>query len=106
MTALFVEFIQIVSESIYYMNRKFSLESAVTICKSNDQSEQNQKLLNKESNVHVLHKTYNKLVHKYGEYHGKQASKSEVANQIKTQYKSNNIDISNSVQLWNNSCTL
>ena len=75
---------------------KFTLESVVTICESNEQSEQNQKLLYKKSDVHALHKTYNKPVHKYGKYHGKQASKSEVANQIKTQYKSNNNDSSNS----------
>ena len=64
---------------------KLTLESAVTICKSNEQSEQNQKLLNKESDVHALHKTY-KPAHKYSKHHGKQASKSEVTNQIKTQY--------------------
>ena len=30
--------------------------------------------------------TYNKPAHKYGKHNGKQASKSEVANQIQTQY--------------------
>ena len=74
---------------------KLTLESAVTICKSNEQSEQNQKLLNKESDVHALHKTY-KPAHKHSKHHGKQASKSEVTNQTKTQYKSNNYDSSNS----------
>ena len=72
-----------------------SLESAVTICKSNERSEQNQKLLNKESDVQVLHKTY-KPTHTYSKHHSKQASKSEIANQIKTQYQSNNNDSSNS----------
>ena len=72
-----------------------TLESAVTICKSNEQSEQNQKLLNKESDVHALHKTY-KPAHKYGKHQNKQASQSEVAYQIKTQYKSNNNDSRNS----------
>ena len=33
---------------------KLTLESAVTIFKSNEQSEQNQKLLNNESDVHAL----------------------------------------------------
>ena len=72
---------------------KLTLESAVTICNSNEQSEQNQKLLNKESDVHALHKTY-KPAHKYSKHQGKQAS--EVTNQIKTQYKSNNYDSRNS----------
>ena len=73
---------------------KLTLESVVTICKSNEKSEQNQKLLNKEPDVHALHKTY-KPAHKYSKIHGKQASKSEVANQIKTPYKSKNNHSSN-----------
>ena len=91
----------LVRKHILY-EKKLTLESAVIICESNEQSEQNQKLLNKESDIHTLHKTYNKPAHKYGKHHGKQASKPEVANQIKTQYKSNKLML----QLWNNSCTL
>ena len=37
---------------------KLPLESTVTIFKPNVQSEQNQKLLNNESDVHALHKMY------------------------------------------------